>query len=156
MIKFLQSLVNIGYGSFNCFWTLTYHLYLFSEIEAFKKVFQKLLVLIKIIEFIKLFSYFDMIISNKLLCYFFLFSSLLVSTWKTHNPREEHKAQNVQKQPLIVVPGKRCSENMQQLYRRTPMLKCNFTKVALQLYWNRPSAWVFSCKFAAYFQNTFS
>ena len=24
-------------------------------------------------------------------------------------------------------------------------------KVALQLYWNRTSAWVFSCKFAAYF-----
>ena len=28
-------------------------------------------------------------------------------------------------------------------------------KVALQLYWNHTSAWVFSCKFAAYFQNTF-
>ena len=27
--------------------------------------------------------------------------------------------------------------------------------VALQLYWNHTSAWVFSCKFAAYFQNTF-
>ena len=25
-----------------------------------------------------------------------------------------------------------------------------------QLYWNHTSAWVFSCKFAAYFQNTFS
>ena len=25
----------------------------------------------------------------------------------------------------------------------------------LQLYWNRTSAWVFSCKFAAYIQNTF-
>ena len=28
--------------------------------------------------------------------------------------------------------------------------------VALQLYWNRISAWVFSYKFTAYFQNTFS
>ena len=28
--------------------------------------------------------------------------------------------------------------------------------VALQLYWNHTSSWVFSCKFAAYFQNTFS
>ena len=28
--------------------------------------------------------------------------------------------------------------------------------VAKQLYWNRTSAWVFSCQFAAYFQNTFS
>ena len=31
-------------------------------------------------------------------------------------------------------------------------LQSNFTK---QLYWNHTSAWVFSCKFAAYFQNTF-
>ena len=45
---------------------------------------------------------------------------------------------------------------MQQIYRRTPMPKCNFNKVAKQLYWNHTSAWVFSCKFAAYFQNTFS
>ena len=36
------------------------------------------------------------------------------------------------------------------------MLKCGFNKVALQLYWNRISAWVSSCKFPAYFQNTFS
>ena len=33
---------------------------------------------------------------------------------------------------------------MQQIYRRTPMAKCDFNKVALQLYWNRTSAWVFS------------
>ena len=42
------------------------------------------------------------------------------------------------------VPKKRCFENMQQIYSRTPMPKCDFNKV------------VFSCKFAAYFQNTFS
>ena len=36
------------------------------------------------------------------------------------------------------------------------MLKCNFNKVAKHLYWNHTSTWVFSCKFAAYFQNTFS
>ena len=29
-------------------------------------------------------------------------------------------------------------------------------KITKQLYWNRTSAWVFSSKFAAYFQNTFS
>ena len=45
---------------------------------------------------------------------------------------------------------------MQQIYRRTPIPKCDFNKVALQLYWNDTSAWVFSWKFAAYFQNTFS
>ena len=29
---------------------------------------------------------------------------------------------------------KRCSENMRQIYRKTPMPKCDFNKVALQLY----------------------
>ena len=50
---------------------------------------------------------------------------------------------------------KSCSENLQQIYRRTLMPKCNFNKVALQLYWNHTLAWLFSCKLAAYFQNTF-
>ena len=45
---------------------------------------------------------------------------------------------------------------MQQIYRRTPMPRCDFNEVANQLYWNRTSAWVLSCKFAAYFQSTFS
>ena len=49
----------------------------------------------------------------------------------------------------------RCSENIQQIYRRTPMSKCDFNEVALQLYSNRTSAWVFSSKLATYFQNTF-
>ena len=34
------------------------------------------------------------------------------------------------------------------------MPKCDFNKVAKQLYWNHTSAWVFSYKFVAYFQNT--
>ena len=51
---------------------------------------------------------------------------------------------------------KRCSENMQQIYRRTSMPKCDFSKVAKQLYWNSTSVWMFSCKFASYFQNTLS
>ena len=37
------------------------------------------------------------------------------------------------------------------------MPKCDFNKVAMELYRNRTSAtWVFSCKFTAYFQNIFS
>ena len=60
-----------------------------------------------------------------------------------------------QKQPFRGFLRKRCSENMQQNYRRSPMPKCDFNNVAFQLYWNRNSAWMF-CKFAAYFQNTFS
>ena len=60
-----------------------------------------------------------------------------------------------QKKPARGVLKKRCSENMQQLYRTAPMPKCDFNKVAKQLHWNQTLAWVFSCKFAAYFQNTF-
>ena len=63
------------------------------------------------------------------------------------------KFKKLQKQPFRGVLLKRCSK---QIYRRTPMPKCNFNEVALQLYWNCTSAWVFSCKFAAYFQNNFS
>ena len=59
------------------------------------------------------------------------------------------------KQPPRGVLKKSCSENKQQIYRRTPMPKCDFNKVTLQIYWNHTSAWVFSCNFAAYFQNTF-
>ena len=61
-----------------------------------------------------------------------------------------HQKAKLQKQPSRGVLKKRCSENIQQIYRRTPMPKCNFNKVALQ------SSWMFSCKFAAYFRNTFS
>ena len=56
-----------------------------------------------------------------------------------------------QKQPFGDVLIKRCSKNMQQIYSRTPMPKCDFNKVAKQV-----SALVFSCKFAVYFQNIFS
>ena len=38
----------------------------------------------------------------------------------------------VEKQPLRGVPRKRFSENMQQIYRRTPMPKCNFIEIVLR------------------------
>ena len=63
---------------------------------------------------------------------------------------------NLQKHPLRDAFRRRYSENMQQIYRRTPMLICDFNIMALQLYWNGTSAWVFSRKCAAYFQNIFS
>ena len=50
--------------------------------------------------------------------------------------------QNIQKQTSRGVRKKRCSENMQQIYKRTPMPKCDFNKVAKSLYWNRTSVWV--------------
>ena len=40
------------------------------------------------------------------------------------------------------------------IHMGTTMPKCDFNKVTVQLYWNHTSAWVLSCKFAAYFQNT--
>ena len=55
-----------------------------------------------------------------------------------------------QKQTSRRVPRKRWSENMQGIYRRTTMPKWS------QPYWKRTSAWIFSCKFAEYFKNTFS
>ena len=51
----------------------------------------------------------------------------------------------MQKQPSRGVLRKRRSGNMHQIYRRTPLPNCDFNKVALP-----------SCKFAAYFPNTFS
>ena len=40
----------------------------------------------------------------------------------------------IQKQSPKGVLSKSCSENTQQIYRRTPMSKCDFNKVALQHY----------------------
>ena len=36
------------------------------------------------------------------------------------------------------------------------MPKFDLNKVGKQLFWNHTSAWMFSCKFAAYFWNTLS
>ena len=79
--------------------------------------------------------------------------------WPIKNPKCKIWAfykKQFQKQPSRGVLRKRCSFNMHQIYRRTPMPKCDFNVVANQLYWNHTSAWVFSCKLPAYFQNTFS
>ena len=39
---------------------------------------------------------------------------------------------NLHKQPFRGVLWKTCSENMQQIYRRAPMQKSNFTEIALR------------------------
>ena len=50
----------------------------------------------------------------------------------------------IKKQPSIGVLIKSCSKNIQQIYRTTPMPKCDFNKVAKQLFgiltktWNEP------------------
>ena len=43
-------------------------------------------------------------------------------------------SKNVQKQPFRGFLRKKCFENMQQIYRRRSMAKCDFNKVAKQLY----------------------
>ena len=82
--------------------------------------------------------------------------SLVQSVYGIHILYWPGWCETYQKQPPRAVPRESCSENMQQIYRRTRMPKCHFNKVASQLYWNRTSACLFSCKFAAYFQHTFS
>ena len=57
---------------------------------------------------------------------------------------------DVQKQLSRGVLRKRCSENMDDIYRRTPMSKCDFNKVSLKLL-----AWVFSCNLLYIFRTTF-
>ena len=47
---------------------------------------------------------------------------------------EFNESKQIQKQPSTGVLKNRCSENMQQIYRRRPMPKYNFNKVALQFY----------------------
>ena len=84
------------------------------------------------------------------------------SLWSQHLPiwytcwEGNKRKKHTQKQSSRGVLRKRCSENMQQIYRRIPMPKYDSNKVALQLYWNHALAWVFFCIFAACFQNTFS
>ena len=82
--------------------------------------------------------------------------SYFCHNWDSYLEKGRKYWNEKQKQPSGRVLNKRFSENMQQIYRKTPMPKCDFNKVDLQFYWNHTSAWVFSSKFAAYFQNTFS
>ena len=44
------------------------------------------------------------------------------------------KVNGTEKQPPIGILIERFSENMQQIYRRTPVPKCEFSKVAKKLY----------------------
>ena len=61
-----------------------------------------------------------------------------ISAKKLHHKRliESEIAFEVthQKQPSMGVLIKRCSENRLHTYRKTPMLKRNFNKIAKQLY----------------------
>ena len=62
----------------------------------------------------------------------------------------------LQKQPSRVVLRESCSKICNKFTGKHPWRSVISINVAKQLYWNHTLAWVFSCKFAAYFQNTFS
>ena len=75
-----------------------------------------------------------------------LFSEVIIRL-KLASPQRLHNGQhliskcraylkftNLQKQSSRGVFRKRCFENMQQIYRRTLIPKCDFNKVAKQLY----------------------
>ena len=51
------------------------------------------------------------------------------------------------KEPSRGVLLKRCSENMQQIYRRTPMSKCGLNKVTLKSHFNMGVLLYISCIF---------
>ena len=75
-----------------------------------------------------------------------LCKALEIQIQGSSNTYEVFSDKSLQKKPPGGVLEKRCSENMQQICRRTPMPKYNL---------NHISTWVSSGKFAAYFQNTF-
>ena len=70
-----------------------------------------------------------------------ILQAYLNNAWAWDNSSDSYKY-ILQKQPPKGVLRKRCSENMQPIYRRTPMPKCGFNKVAKNY------------KKATYFQNT--
>ena len=90
-----------------------------------------------------------------------IFNSYAFESYKTRCSNEycSNMKFNFQKQPTRGVPKKgvlkTCSKFTGEYPCREYPYPCDFNKVALQSYWNQTSAWVCSCKFAAYFHNTF-
>ena len=63
---------------------------------------------------------------------------------------------NIQVQQSTGVLRKRCSENIQQIYRRSPMPKCEQLEHKVeQLYWDRTSAWVIPVNLLYIFRTPF-
>ena len=56
-------------------------------------------------------------------------TSIINDSWKTS---VLNALMNMQNHPSIGVLLKRCSENMQQIYRRTRMRKCGFNKISIK------------------------
>ena len=76
--------------------------------------------------------------------------SLMCYQGALHHSTESYIMQ--QYAPLLNKISAKLWENQKQPSKGTTMPKCDFNKVAKKLYWNHTSAWMFSCKVAAYFQ----
>ena len=69
---------------------------------------------------------------NVVAIYFSVFNKMSPGSWVEHTVKDFVTCYcSPEAEPPRGVPWKECSENMQQIYRRTPMPKCNFNKVAL-------------------------
>ena len=151
---------NTGCSTWNCtklnFWFFSMNLYVSDYYQVTKLRDEQLLYvyLVREIESITKTNILKLIrlVYRSLVAALHKFTSLNVILLATN---VKSNIMIIKKQPTRALPRKRCSDNLQQIYRTTRMLKCYFNKVALQLYWNHTLAWVFSGKFAAYFQNTF-
>ena len=89
------------------------------------------------------------------------FASKIIWVWDHLRPLNHRIFSQIisekQKQFSRGLLRKRFSENMQHIFKETPMLNCDFNKVSItQHCWHHTSACVLSCKFAGYFQNTFA
>ena len=76
----------------------------------------------------------------------FVTISLITSSWIyiyifCDNPQKNSEQEYVDftgsEAAVQMCSKKKCSENMQQIYRRTPMPRCDFNKVALQIVLDR-------------------
>ena len=63
----------------------------------------------------------------------FILFHFFISFLSVQSQQQRHQSNiHGQKHPFRTVLRKRCSENMQQIYRRTPIPKCDFNNVAFQ------------------------
>ena len=90
------------------------------------------------------------ITDQKKLHIWILSRSAILWCWWSKNFQNYRMAQ--QKQPYRGVLKKRCSEKCSKF---TGEHSC-WSAISIKLQWNHTSAWVVSCKYAAYFQKNFS
>ena len=83
--------------------------------------------------------------------FFVLKLLLLRKTWPVSPFRSSRQVVLLGKGALIV-----CSKFTEDTHAKNTHAEVRFQQSCKQLYWSHTSAWVFSSKFAAYFQNTFS